>query len=324
MYSLTVDTAAPTVYYSYPSSGTSINGLATIRGSSSDNAQVVAVQYSLDGGTGWSTASGDVYYWSFSFDTRSAAQGGTPGLAQGPFTLRIRSQDASGNYSAAADLPLVLDQSTDYPVVTLTNMDQSRTTPAGADSNLQESNAKVQGSISDDDWVDASTIEYSIDGGAWSLASTRGSSSTTVGFEQSLTSLADGTHYLRIRVSDTNDGSNNRKGGLTPVSATLAQVYFAVDKANPVVVITAPASAYTTGPVNLSGTVSDGNDTVGPATPRAASPSRRGRARGPGPGAEAWPRRRKAPSRSRSRASTITERNRWRTSSSPSTGRGPS
>jgi hypothetical protein len=260
MYSMTVDTSIPTVYYSYPSSGTSINGLATIRGSSSDNAQVTAVEYSLDGGTGWSAAAGDVYSWSFSFDTRAAAQGGVPGLAQGAFSLRVRSRDASGNYSAEASLPLVLDQSTDYPSITLTNMDQSVAAPAGAAANLLESNAKVQGSISDDDWVDASTIMYSIDGGGWSLASIRGASSTTVSFEQSLTSLSDGVHYLQIRASDTNDGANGRKGGLTSVSTTLTSVYFAVDKANPVLVISTPASAYTTGPVSLSGTVTDGNE----------------------------------------------------------------
>jgi hypothetical protein len=260
MYSMTVDTAAPTVFYSYPSSGTSINGMATVRGYSSDNAQVSSVRYSLDGGSGWIAASGDVYSWTLAFDTRSAAQGGSPGLAQGAFTLKVRSEDASGNYSAITDLPLVLDQSTDYPVITLTNVDQSKATPAGADSNLLESNAKVQGSVADDDWVDASTIEYSVDGGSWTAVATKGASSTTVSFEQSLTSLPDGVHYLSIRSSDTNDGANGRKGGLGAVSATLGPAYFAIDKSNPVVAIDTPASPYSMGPVGLSGTVTDGND----------------------------------------------------------------
>jgi hypothetical protein len=258
--SLTVDTALPTVSFSYPNSGSSLNGLVTARGTASDNAQVATVEYSLNGGATYTAVTSDRYSWNFSFDTRSAAQGGTPGLTQGAFTLRVRARDSSGNYSTVATLPLVLDQISDYPVITLTNMDQSKTDSGGAASNLQETNAKVQGTIADDDWVDATTIEYSVDGGTWSAPTVVGSSSTNVSFEQSLTGLADGIHYINLRASDSNDGANNRKGGLPSVQSTLPlPVYFAVDKSNPVVVINTPGSLYTTGPVTLTGTVTDGN-----------------------------------------------------------------
>jgi hypothetical protein len=254
-----IDTVGPTLSYTYPESGASLNGLATVRGTASDTNQVSSVEYSLDGGTTWTGVTSDKYSWSFSFDTRSSADGGNPGLTQGPFTVKTRAVDSAGNSSGEQDLALVLDQSSDFPTVDLINMDETITTSGAASGNLQESNAKVQGTITDDDWVDASTLQISIDGGAYTTVSSVGSSSTSVAFEHPLSSLTDGVHSLSFRVSDTNDGANDRKGGLPAVETTSTDVYFALDKSNPTVVVTPPSNTYTTGPFSMSGTVTDGN-----------------------------------------------------------------
>lgn len=248
-----IDTAAPTVTYLYPNSGTSLNGLATIRGTSSDANAVNDVQYSLNGGSTWTSVTSDKYNWNFSFDTRS--------LTQGAFTLKVRAADTAGNISAVANLSLTLNQASDNPVITISNMDQTKTLIGQAGSNLQETNAQIQGSVSDDDWVDSTTVAYSIDGGAWTAPASVGSNSTIVNFSQNLNTLNDGVHYIAVRASDTDDGANARKGGLPAVQTSITPFYFSIDKTNPVVTITTPAVPYTTGSFTMSGTVQDGNNT---------------------------------------------------------------
>jgi large repetitive protein len=247
-----IDTVGPTVSYTYPAAASSLNGLATVRGTSSDANQVTDVEYSLDGGTGWTSVSSDKYSWNFSFDTTI--------LTQGAFTLKVKATDSSSNVSTVQDLALTLDQASDYPVVDLINMDEGITTALAASGNLLESNAKVQGTITDDDWLDAATVEIAINGGAYAAVGTVGTSSTSVSFEHSLAALADGVHYITIKASDTDDGANARKGGLAPVVTTTDTIYFTLDKTNPVVVITPPATTFTTGPFTMSGTVGDGSD----------------------------------------------------------------
>jgi hypothetical protein len=173
-------------------------------------------------------------------------------------TVYLGAKDRAGNISFI-ERRVYVNQASDAPVITLTNIDPSVTALVNAATNLLESNAKVQGSVSDDDWVNRDLIEISLNGGTWAQITNRGLAGTTITFEYPLTALDDGPHYLQLRAADTNDGTNNRKLGLSAVIGYSPVIYFVIDKSNPVVIINTPSSIYVKGPITLTGTVEDGN-----------------------------------------------------------------
>jgi hypothetical protein len=175
------------------------------------------------------------------------------------YKIWVMAQDKASRETAVSQT-ISVDQSSDNPVIGLTNMDASRTTPAGASANLQESNAKVQGTLTDDDSVDASTVQISIDGGAYTAVSQIGPDGKIVSFEHNLSALAEGVHYFSIQASDL----ASAKSGKLSVQTVLDPVYFAIDKNPPALAVTSPAqgSLHNAG-FSLNGTASDANGLAG-------------------------------------------------------------
>ncbi len=168
----------------------------------------------------------------------------------------IRAIDLAGNTQEVAQA-LAVDQSSDKPVISLTNLSAARNTPALGWGNLLESNAKVQGSATDDDSLDSSTIEISVDAAAsWAAVSQKGPSGKVVSFEHNIASLAEGMHYLHIQASDL----ATAKMGLPFASNAIGPVYFVVDKYPPSTSVTSPAQdAVVNAGFAISGTASDAN-----------------------------------------------------------------
>jgi hypothetical protein len=106
----------------------------------------------------------------------------------GTLYLRFGAKDRAGNIKYITYEPLIIDQSTDNPTITLTNLNQSVNSWDGAATNLLESNARIIGLLSDDDGIDATTVQIRytdrlssaadpLNWGAWQSATSASSTS---------------------------------------------------------------------------------------------------------------------------------------------------
>ncbi len=233
------DTTAPSASFTdvTPLVGVNtVNGVIAYSVSASDANGLTGVRRwvlpAVDPDPSWST--GGYTQWA---STPYSATLDTTTLTNGQqYEIWIIAQDKAGKETAVSQL-ISVDQSSDLPVVGLTNMDPANDTPAEAAGNLQETNAKVQGTLTDDDGVDASTIEISIDGGAYAAVGSAGPDGKSVSFEQSFTSLSEGVHYFSITAYDL----ASLKSGKPAVQSALGPVYFAIDKNPPALAISSPA-----------------------------------------------------------------------------------
>ena len=177
--------------------------------------------------------------------------------------LWVRARDRAGNETLLS-LVLNVDEASDYPAIEFIAIDTSAATPADSYKNLIESSAVLRFTISDDDMIQASSIEIRIDGGSWIAINRNGgaaltdSQTLTTSHNLSLpTTITEGTHYFELRVSDLADA----KSGLTAVSTTLPPVYVMVDRSYPIITETElnASSVFRSALFSIGGTIADTN-----------------------------------------------------------------
>ena len=154
------DGVAPSVFISEPPSASRVNGLVTVRGTSSDDNAVSLVQYRVgNGAVTWQTAGlgGGLYSWSYTFpNINTYANTGdvteidpATGLPQSgtnvwalPFQVRV--VDVAGNAAEELSYKLYVDPDMDAPEVTVISP---------ANDQIVGGEVRVSGYASDDDWV---------------------------------------------------------------------------------------------------------------------------------------------------------------------------
>jgi hypothetical protein len=139
------DTISPNSIITYPQTNTKLKGtIITVKGTASDNKEVVKVEVSFDNGTTWHTASGTVS-WSYRWRLPS----------DGIYTIRSRATDDEGNTELVGDTVMVVIDNTP-PVVAF-------------DSGLQlkeietETSFELKGTAIDNDVI--KRVEITTDGG---------------------------------------------------------------------------------------------------------------------------------------------------------------
>ncbi|TVQ27539.1 MAG: hypothetical protein EA383_02380 [Spirochaetaceae bacterium] len=191
------------------------------------------------------------------------------------YTLYVIARDRAGN-ETMVQREFLVDQDSDFPTVSFTDVDPTidsagelqAALDGGNQDNLLELNARIRGTIEDDDRVDASSIEislntenpqYSEDPGEsdFDPVTSRGSSGRSVSFSHNLIAagLSDGVHFFYLRFSD----DESVKLGDTPMrTTTVGPIYFVIDTRNPDVAFASPAvNSYQQNSFSVTGTASD-------------------------------------------------------------------
>lgn len=180
----------------------------------------------------------------------------------------IKTEDMAG-LSRESSKEVTVLQSSDNPTIEYSTIDISATsnTPASARKNLFESSAILRFSLSDDDMVDASSVQIQIDAHGtldpWlpvtvGPANAKTINGITYDISPSASPIAEGIHSFKLRFSD----SNSAKLGLPAATVVSGPYYFMVDRSSPVLTITNPVASNTltkTG-IALAGTAIDIND----------------------------------------------------------------
>jgi hypothetical protein len=264
---ITIDNTPPELSFNqvYPiveSSGKKVNGIIKASVTSADANGLAGVRYWIyttvppnetdqtwDGGTDLVSAPYNV-----SIDTT--------GLS-GTLYIRFGAKDKAGNTKYITYEPLVIDQTTDKPVITLTNLNQSITTWSGAVSNLLESNAQIIGMLSDDDGIDATTVQIRytdrlnsvtdpLTWGDWKSATSASSTSFQYNFPSN---IPEGVLAVEVLVSD----KASLKEGKPAVSTTIGPIYIAIDRQSPLLAVNSPSYGdyRGLGTFTIQGTASD-------------------------------------------------------------------
>ena len=256
---LTVDTTNPSVTINLPTDSETVNGSMTVSGTASDNISLDSVYYnislaSVDPGTiafpGNYTIFTGNYSWGTTIDTT--------GLSDDDYTLRVVAEDDADNTSTVTSVDFTVDQTSDKPVISFSSIIEGGTFI----DNLLASSKQIAGTITDDDSVDVSTIQYNLyqeDGTteitAWTAISGPPALDKTLATWTHSFSQTDGKYQVKLRAADINDGGAYSGFGWTESNL----VKFAVDTANPNTTITTPASngGYTNQDLTVSGTATD-------------------------------------------------------------------
>lgn len=236
--SLTFDNTPPTVSITQPADGSGVNGIVELRGTADDNIQVARVEY-LDPASGsWelfgTEANPQLYSWSTQIDTGSLTDGDD-------VELRVRVTDRGGNQAEAA-ATVTVTQAGDAPVVGFTNIDAA----GDFGDNVFTGSATVLGTVSDDDWVDASSIEIRSryqatqadpwsTWSSWDAVTSTGSNSTLVEFQNAFSAAVEGFYQFELRATDSDAG--DRKLGEALVTTTTAPIPFVLDSSPPAVTV---------------------------------------------------------------------------------------
>ena len=239
-------------------SGTNkVNGLITYSGRVTDNYGVYSASYSLDGGTTFIPIANPISWTTADIDTRNFDD--PTGI--GTLNLLISMTDKAGN-TALASTFIDIDQSTDKPVITLTNanIDGLITDPAKVDKDHNLfgtlTNNTIYGTVKDDDKL-GSKITVKIDGSDADVAQITGiPSGSTYAINYVPTKsgkpLSEGIHTIEFIAADEYD-----------LTSTTSVFQIGIDEAAPTLEITSPAQgAYCSGKLIVTGTASDGSGVV--------------------------------------------------------------
>ncbi|AEE15827.1 hypothetical protein [Treponema brennaborense] len=248
---------------------TNVNGVILCKGTASDEdkveTSVLKLYTSADGASGWTpvawTAGGgvvsvpngavnDAMRFCYAVDTKAVDSAGAAVFGDKKYLkLEIVSTDRSGN-TGAAELVLYVDQSTDNPVVSYFNVSGTNTLFGYSGNNT------ILGTITDDDglasvelYVDAETVPRK----TFVAAVLQGTKSKAFEYDifadipAGAAALAEGSHELYFKITDTENGSFDS-----------AKQLFVVDTAVPLIAVTAPVSGGFAGKdVTVKGTASD-------------------------------------------------------------------
>ncbi|MFW6362404.1 MAG: Ig-like domain-containing protein, partial [Spirochaeta sp.] len=271
---LNFDNTAPSLEIIAPETGQSVNQKFLLRGTADDNLQVAQVEYQVvakqeidptpiadyEPTGSWTTfTDGDgnnlLYSWSTLLDSASLDDGQE-------YVLYTRVTDRAGNQSREYR-QITVDQDSDRPTVELTDLDASITASGeagGAENpkNLLELNARIRGTIEDDDGVDPDSIRISLNSDAdYGAVDQKGSSGQRVSFSHNVAELGDGEHFFYLQFSDD---AAVKPGEAAAVETTVGPIYFLIDTAAPAISITEPSSGemFSSG-FSIKGTASDAN-----------------------------------------------------------------
>ncbi len=156
----TFDDVAPEIAVTEPPNNSRVNGLVTVRGTSSDNNAVSLVQYRIgNNATTWQTAGlgGGLYSWNYTFNnintfantadvTEVNPQTGNPEAGTNVWALpfQVRVTDVAGNVTDELTYRLFVDPDMDSPQVTVISPTNDQ---------IVGGEVRVSGFASDDDWV---------------------------------------------------------------------------------------------------------------------------------------------------------------------------
>jgi len=265
----TVDATAPTVTIKQPDplSIDTFNGNLTIEGIAGDNISLSKVYYEIretytDAPTNsipnaepvfpddYTLFSGK-YSWSEVIDT-------TP-LTDESYTLRVVSVDDAGNVSDVTSAEFVVDQTTDRPIINYLSISEA----GDFTSNLLPGSKQVSGTVTDDDSVKATSIQYQLyqeDGTTlitdWTDVSGQpGVNSTQTSWSHTFTQ-GDGKYQMKLRAADIYD--NGSYDGLYDWNQS-GLVQFSIDTANPETTFNTSNGGYSNTNFTIGGTASDAN-----------------------------------------------------------------
>ena len=246
-----------------------VNGKITVTGIASDTLALAEKSLSIEVfdstdvkqtaenliASGDYSLSGTYKSWNFVLDTTKLADNAS-------YTIKVSAEDAAGNVSTVAERRIKVDQSTDTPVLTLTNADTSITTLDAINDGEKNifgvsSNNVLKGTITDDDGIKTVKITLTPEN---ETATTEnlltGGTSTSYSLNYSLPST-EGGYTIEIFIEDTKTE--------TTVSSINKSFALAVDSGAPSIKIETSNGGYYNGtstPVNVLGTVSDGSGKV--------------------------------------------------------------
>ena len=249
-----------------------VNGKITVTGIASDTLALAEKSLSIEVfdstgkkqtaenliASGDYSLSGTYKSWSFVLDTTKLA------ADNASYTIKVSAEDAAGNPSSVAERTIKVDQSTDTPVLTLTNADTSITTLDAINDGEKNifgvsSNNVLKGTITDDDGIKTVKITLTPENEP-ATATTKelltNGTSTSYSLNYALPST-EGGYTIEIFIEDTK--------GETKVSSINKSFALAVDSGAPSIKIETSNGGYYNGtstPVNVVGTVSDGSGKV--------------------------------------------------------------
>lgn len=163
------------------------------------------------------------------------------------YTIKVEAQDAAGNSATTDIYPITPLQSTDQPVLTLTNAsdsseiaDFSSITDGKTNVFDTSSNNSLKGTITDDDGIESIVISVTPEGGSKTDTTLfTGGKATSYTLDKKLSDLGitkEGAYTLVITVKDTLQASST-------YSTTTSTLYIAVDNNAPAIAVTPTPNA---------------------------------------------------------------------------------
>lgn len=212
---LLLDTVPPSVEYILPLADATVNGTITVKGTTGDANKVDAIEIyvlkddltkelyaEITDAVNTFDPGSTVYSWEATADTTAYDQ--APYIIGGRTILEVVAYDGAGNASAPANLPLIMDQTSDKPDITPNSITLAGPNALGAD-------PAIIFTVEDDDGVDVDMIQSSLDSGTtWNNLNPVLATSDTVLImaKTTLTGIAQGIHTIRFRAMDINAGAN--------------------------------------------------------------------------------------------------------------------
>lgn len=248
-----------------------VNGKIKIKGTLSDNDKIASAWAEISDSKGNVTKS-DVQpegtgSFTWDFDTTLLSD-------NTEYSVKVYALDRAGNKGSSSEQKIYVDQSTDLPVITLSNADKTFTGKPSLSSNLFGMGSNVIiGAVSDDDGI--SSIEYVIDKGTENEISgtidMSGKTPTSKSFQIDLTKLpkggtetviSSGDHTLSIFATDISSGLENVS---TPVKSSdetgVSNMKFGYDDDVPSLSVTTKSGELIGGnsSYSITGTAGDGS-----------------------------------------------------------------
>jgi hypothetical protein len=221
-----VDSTAPSVAISSPTSGATLAGTVTVSANATDDVEVASVQFRLNGSDLGAPVTVSPYVTTF--DARK--------VANGPHTLTAVATDAAGNRATSATVSVTVNNpDTTPPTVAMTS-------PVGGAT--LSGTVSVVASATDD--VKMGSVQFRLNGANLGAAV----SAAPYGTVFDTTKVANGTHTLTAVATD----AAGNQATSAPVSVTVNNP----DKTPPAVALTSPAAgAVISGTASLTATATD-------------------------------------------------------------------
>ncbi|WP_287046281.1 hypothetical protein [Treponema sp.] len=244
-----------------------VNGEITVKTSLSDNDKIAQSWIEITGASlsepkKIDDRSSGVTNYSVPFDTTT--------INDGEYTVTVYAKDNAGNIGSSSQ-QIYVDQSTDLPVITLSNADKTFTEKPSLSSNLFGMGSNVLiGAVSDDDGI--ASIDYIIDedkgenairGTIDMAGKTPTSKSFQIDFAQLVKNgkLSSGTHTLSVSATDISNGLKVPTPIKSDDKTGVSKMTFGYDDDVPSLSVTAKSGGLAGSFISytITGTASDGS-----------------------------------------------------------------